>query len=305
MRTVVTAAFLLASCARKPDTMVEKRKPIVIAPPEAAAPPPSAPVSVPLPIFATHSATVKVVQIARHSYASSDRPGSLSFHVSLGRPDLGIEEPSNRDGSKLSADLAAAVRPRLMYLSARSDVDPESGSMCDRPRFPHECEIYNLSDRAAASDLEMLLKIRFEDDSYAAVPIVVPLPAKLPLPEIVAPKTTPQQGAQLLFAFRDVGAGAYKVTVRLCEHYGGRGINPCLEHRTFEIHRHEGQLALAPGDKDRDAHVTLDDGVVTLTAPTKLVFEESVHYQIEARTDSTVRGLPARSFAHVEEVLRR
>ncbi|MBI4975296.1 hypothetical protein HZC20_01335 [Candidatus Peregrinibacteria bacterium] len=66
----------------------------------------------------------------------------LGFSLYIGRPDLKLYETEYADNPDvLTTDLPQALQPKLMYVSETSDTDKKSGSMCDRPRFPHLCEV--------------------------------------------------------------------------------------------------------------------------------------------------------------------
>ncbi len=76
----------------------------------------------------------------------------------------------------LTSDLPLALQPKLMYLSDVNDTDPQSGSMCDRPRFPHRCSETLSTADIKLSSKDYLLKITFGDDSYVAKKISVKIP---------------------------------------------------------------------------------------------------------------------------------
>jgi hypothetical protein len=276
--------------------------PATLRPSAEAAPASEAPLSP----FTSTTATVTLVEIRRHSYATPERQGSLSFLVSLGRPDRGIDQPDNEAGDKLTSDLPEALRPELFYVSLPSDTAPDHGSMCDRPRFPHRCELDSLtSEQVAKREASLLLKLTFADGTYTAVPITVPLPPPLSLPEIVAPAAPVAQGSPLALAFRDVSAQSYVVRVENCDHYQNDGINPCLDQQTFTIEHGRGAPVLLPISPERTATVAANDGLILLRAPMALRFEESLGLSIEARRTGKLRGVRTVVAAHASRVIPR
>lgn len=236
----------------------------------------------------TKSAEVnlKIDKIILTSGESSD---TIDFDLYLERPDLELKEDfEGKRTNGLSVDLSKDLQPKLMYLSTVDDTDQDTGSMCDRPRYPHRCQVITKGEEMKKSSHELLLKITFEDDnnSYVAQKIVIPHPAGLKKPEITYPTTTPSQNSTMNVKFKDVGAMSYEVQTDLCEEYGDDGINPCLDGVFYTLNRTtaNGPLTFAQQDYANNPSVVIENGYITVKSDFKLVFEESVNYNITAST---------------------
>ncbi len=203
----------------------------------------------------------------------------LEFDVYLERPDLGIKEPKQETQDLLSTDLPLGIQPKLMYLSDVSDTDPDTGSMCDRPRFPHRCSITLEEEKPVNT---FLLKITFEDGSYVAKEISIATPDGVDKPEIIAPTAAPIQGTAFELQFKDVGANKYEIAANLCRPYNDDGINPCLDGVEYTLERDGEGLKILYGGELFTPEIELVDGVVSLKSDFPIYFEESVGYSVTA-----------------------
>lgn len=205
---------------------------------------------------------------------------TLEFDVYLERTDLNLKENKKYDiEMPLTSDLPLALQPKLMYLSDVNDTNPESGSMCDRPRFPHRCnETLSAADMKLGSK-DYLLKITFEDDSYVAKKISVKIPTPLSQPEITFPlENTKVQNTKFNVSFKDVGADTYDVSATMCEEYKNDGINPCLNEVTYNLKR-SGNTFTA-----ENATVEVKNGQITVKSNLPISFALDMSYTIIATT---------------------
>ncbi|MCK9186285.1 hypothetical protein M0P48_02505 [Candidatus Gracilibacteria bacterium] len=215
----------------------------------------------------------------------------LSFDLYLERPDLGIKEPMNPNGDLYSDDLSDEINPKLMYVSETSDETPDGGNMCDRPTFPHRCSFNLKGDEINKSSHDFLIKITFEDNTYVAKEISVPMPERIELPAISAPSSLPKQDESFAVQFKDVGADEYKVEVNMCQPYANNGINPCLDGEAYVLQRKDGKLVIAEPNVSSKPVVTEKDGVVEVKSDLKLKFTESVEYYVTAVKRGEVKGV--------------
>jgi len=223
----------------------------------------------------------------------------LNFDLYLERPDLGLKEPVGKQDDLVSAGSSKAINPKLMYVSETSDLEKESGNMCDRPRFPHRCSVTLKADESKKSSHDFLVKITFEDGTYAAEEISVPMPKKLELPAISEPSTLPKQDEAFHVKFKDVGADEYTVEVNMCKAYENNGINPCLDGLSYVVQRKDGKLALAEPDVSSKPVVTEKDGFIEVSSELKLKFTESVEYYVTAVKNGLAGGV--KSFVDITD----
>ena len=187
----------------------------------------------------------------------------FSFYIE--RPDLKLSE---KDYEGLSANLPEALQNKYIYISSTNDKNPESGTLCDSPRFPHICNI-NFKDQP------YLVKITYLDSSVSITEIEVPEPDKVEAPTILEPKQNPSQNSNLEMAFKDVGANTYKVSVANCTSYNNDGINPCLDEGKYEITIKDGKAI----GKMLDYNLRWN---YKFKSDFKINFEESVKYRVTA-----------------------
>lgn len=209
---------------------------------------------------------------------TSVKDNTLEFDVYLERTDLNLKENKKYDiEMPLTSDLPLALQPKLMYISDVNDTNPESGSMCDRPRFPHRCnETLSTSDMKLGSK-DYLLKITFEDDSYIAKKISVKIPTPLSEPKITSPaEGATVQNSKFNVTFKDVGADTYDVSATMCEEYKNDGINPCLNEITYTLKR-SGNTFTA-----ENATVEVKNGQITVKSDLAISFALDMSYTIIA-----------------------
>ena len=238
------------------------------------APPPKPLAETPLDVFSAPNAGVKLLEVRRTDTMANAAETSLTVVVGLARPELQLDEPDNTGGRLLAVDLPKPLQTRLFYVSEPDDAERERGAMCDRPRFPHECDL----GRFSAADVgrrerRQLLKLTFEDGAYAAVPITVPVPPALPIPELVEPASVPAQGSAVAFAFRDVGADEYELRVSACHRYRNDGINPCLDETRISLVRGPGGLVAATRPERTSVLVAASGDKVSVRLDVALHFE--------------------------------
>lgn len=215
----------------------------------------------------------------------ADAESKLDFVIYLSRPDLDMKQPlQERDKASIySVDLPLSLQPRLMYVSEVNDTDRDSGNMCYRQIFPHTCTVTLKPEDFKKEKLAYLVKILFEDDTYAYKEITVPVPARLSAPALVEPVATPEQGSAMVLKFKDVGADDYEIAVNLCKEYGYDGINPCLDGVNYQLKRKDGMFADVTYQTSYPIEIVQEDGMIVLTSDFPINFEESVEYSIIAR----------------------
>lgn len=224
----------------------------------------------------------------------SEMGPKLSFYLYLSRPDLELsqktEEEKLNDPMPFTVDLPVYLQPKLMYISDLDDTDHETGNMCDRPRFPHECTVIIPKEKLGKSSYTYLLKVSFEDFSYASKEIIVPYPKPLDKPQITEPKSIPAQKSKLDFKFKDVGAENYEIDLSLCEEYNDDGINPCLDGTSYTLEKtSDGKLKEKYPNVNYPATITIENGTVHVTSDLEIEFTESMSYTVTA-SSSTVEN---------------
>ncbi|MBI4235092.1 hypothetical protein HY604_02220 [Candidatus Peregrinibacteria bacterium] len=215
----------------------------------------------------------------------SDAESKMDFVIYLERPDLNLKQPlqDRENESVYTQDLPLELQPRLMYVSDVSDTDRDSGSMCYRQIFPHACTVNLKREDFEKGELTYLIKILFEDDTYAAKEITVKIPQRLAKPELIEPMQAPKQGNTLAMKFKDVGADDYEIAVNLCRPYGDDGINPCLDGVNYSLKRKDGVLLDATYQPLYPIKIEKDRDIISLTSDFVISFEESVEYSIIAK----------------------
>lgn len=238
---------------------------------------------------------LRLAEIRLVDNSTNDNESLLDFSLYLDRPDLSLSEPEN-PGYLLTVDLPKALQPRLMYASDVSDKVWNSGRLCDRPRFPHVCEII-LDKKNLKSEYTYLIKVAFEDDTYAEKEITVQYPQTIAKPEILEPTSIPSQGDTITLKFKDVGATSYEVVVDMCNEYKNDGINPCFDFR-YNLVREGENFVFASKDDINFAEVALKDGIIELKSGITFSFKESVNYSVKA----ILKGKTESGVATVTEV---
>lgn len=234
--------------------------------------------------------TLTIDQIILTEMNGEPDGNNLAFDLYISRPDLNLNEdveyPDN--DMPLTVDLPLSLQPKYMYISDLDDTDPNSGSMCDRPRFPHRCEATILNSELGKENYSYLIKITFEDGSYAAKKVTIPYPETIEKPEITAPTQEPAQTSTLDLKFKEVGATYYQVFVERCGKYQYNGINPCLDSIEYGLKRDgKGGLMEAYPSEFHIPSITIENGIVHITADSIMNFEESVNYTVTATKELT------------------
>lgn len=219
-------------------------------------------------------------QVLLRDFSKLGYDNSLEFDLYIERPDVSLKEPINNT-DLYTIDLPLKLQPRLMYVSEISDKIPDSGNMCDRSVFPHRCSV-TVDEKKLKSEYTFLVKITFEDNSYAEKEITIPVPKALEIPEIIEPTSIPKQNSTVEMKFKDIGASYYKVDVNLCHPYQNDGIDPCLDSVTYLLNREKDKLILQSGDEYTSPEINLKDGIVEIKSNFPIIFEESVEYYVQA-----------------------
>ena len=206
----------------------------------------------------------------------------LSFDVLIERPDLGLSQ-FDYDGL-YSNDLPDSLNPKLMYVSSLEDTEPQSGRMCHRPVFPHECQIDLAEDHGDSETF--LLKVLFEDGSYASQEVDVPIPEQLEVPEVLRPSKVPEDNSPFYMQFENVGADKYEAKVYLCTEYQNDGINPCLNSDSYEIRQESGKWVMNEFDTFYNPIFEVSDGFVEIGSEFFVSMDESLEYEVIATKNS-------------------
>jgi|GEM_PF-1618579 len=206
--------------------------------------------------------------------------GTLSFDLYLERPELNLKAQDYEGPGTLTVDLPLELQPRLMYAIDTDEKEFDMGPMCDRPRFPHRCDIRK--DEGKEFPTQYKITIVFEDETYAEKIIEIPIPEKLETPKIVAPTSTPAQNSKFSMSFKDIGADTYEVSMYLCIPYNNDGINPCLNGDEHIIKRQEGKLRFYNDTSTSKPMIEEKNGIVTVTSYYPINFSESVEYMVIA-----------------------
>lgn len=219
-------------------------------------------------------------QVLLRDFSKLGYDNSLEFDLYIERPDISLKEPINNT-DLYTSDLPLELQPRLMYVSDISDKVSDSGNMCNRPVFPHRCSV-TVDEKNLKSEYIFLIKITFEDNSYAEKEITIPVPNQLGIPEILEPTSIPEQNSTVEMKFKDIGASFYKVDVNLCHPYQNDGIDPCLDSVTYLLNREKDKLILQSGDEYTSPEISLKDGIVEIKSNFPVIFETSVEYYVQA-----------------------
>jgi len=211
----------------------------------------------------------------------------IAFDLYQDRPDLKLKEKDYQKDMALTVDLPIGLQPRLMYATEVNEPAFDMGTMCDRPRFPHRCEI-TLEKGTAEKSHKYFIRTVFEDETYAEKIIDIPFPEKLASPEILTPKAKPAQNSKLKMSFKDIGADNYEVRIELCKPYGNDGINPCLDGETYFIEKQNGELKLTENTSVYSPKLSIEKDIVTLESSLGLSFEESIGYSVLAHKKGVV-----------------
>ena len=239
-------------------------------------------------------ASLKIDQIILDENIDSESNIDLSFDLYISRPDLGLDEDVEYPGNDmpLTSDLPKELQAKLMYVSEIGDEDPNSGHMCERTSFPHRCSVTISQKDQGKENYDYLVKITFEDNSYAATKVTIPYPTTLHKPLIVEPTEEPSQNSKLDLKFQDVGATYYEVIVERCGKYLNNGINPCLDDTKYGLKRTENnELKEAYPSEINIPIISITDGIVHVSSTADMQSEESINYTVNARLESEINGI--------------
>ncbi|MFH1284897.1 MAG: hypothetical protein ABIH78_04935 [Candidatus Peregrinibacteria bacterium] len=200
----------------------------------------------------------------------------LEFYIYFGRPDQSIKQPQNTDGL-LTSDLPPELQPKVIYAN---------GTMCDVPRFPHDCRIPVTAEELKNGSGKFLIDVTFVDGAHSQKEITVPYPTPLAKPYITEPKSTPSQKDTFRVKFTDVGADYYDVGVSLCGKYEDDGINPCLDGISYRLVK-DGDDFFAKDDSLYSPDIVSENGVIEVMSDFVLMFEDSVQYFVTAGNGSS------------------
>jgi len=206
----------------------------------------------------------------------------FKFSLYLERPDLMLKQPESDD--LYTSDLPIELQPKLIYVSELNDTVPDSGRLCDRPIFPHRCEMF-LEPGFEETEKTYLVKVTFEDNTYASSEITVPIPEPLNPPTIKFPEEMPEQEAKFEMKFEDIGADRYDITVSLCHEYENDGINPCLDGGDYTVELIEDELVVTFDNSLYPLDIKVRDGLIVASSNIPLNFTESVEYAIQAHKE--------------------
>lgn len=220
---------------------------------------------------------------------SSDGEAYLEFETYLERPDLGLTQPENH-GDLLTEDLPDFLRPNNLYVLGINGRDFESAVICESSNFPHRCSVNLLPEYFGADIHSFLMKVEFEDGTFAEQELSLRAPEQLPSPEIIEPSSIPSQGDSLALKFKDVGADSYGISVNLCRAYENDGINPCLEGVDYILSNEEGAFVVQIDNEFHPLDITVQEGVVTATSNFSLFFEDSVEIFVEAMMETELEN---------------
>ncbi|MDD4902302.1 MAG: hypothetical protein PHE24_04135 [Patescibacteria group bacterium] len=192
-----------------------------------------------------------------------------NFSVYLERPDLGLKQENclNPAGTIYTSDLIAGLQPKRMVFDYDSPDSPissarDAGNGCDYLYFPHSC-VMNLT--ATSAPIQVLMKVAFQDGTFAEQMIAIPFAGKLADPSIFEPKAMPKNGDKFALRFKDVGADIYQIRVEVCHPYENNGINPCLKGWVIYLNKEKGKIVLDRTDRDVNGlKISTADGAVVL-----------------------------------------
>lgn len=144
----------------------------------------------------------------------------ISYQVRFSRSDVTETTPD----SGLSSDFPKGLQPKLLYIS----VDGANRTMCDRPRFPHACELP--VEEGVPEPTHVTLEVTFEDGLEKTLELDVPRVPSWGRPKIES--VSQEDGYTLIFE----DAGALKYTAILTFFRGGPG-NPFEDYVLAELTR--------------------------------------------------------------------
>ncbi len=238
--------------------------------------------------------------------SNADGFNDLYFDLYLDRPDLNLVQPENA-GNMLTVDLEPGLQPKYMYVSEVEDLAKDTGNICDRPRFPHECRYAFTEGKRLDGPQDLLVKVLFEDGGYAQKQVSVSVPEVIESAVITEPEKTPAQGGKFTMKFRDVGADKYEVGVYMCNEYQNDGINPCLDNYEFSLVKKKDNFVLEDDYwSDLNLQINKEGGSIVINSNIELFFEESMQYTVKAIVNSVSENkIPMSAESFYSKVLKK
>jgi hypothetical protein len=201
----------------------------------------------------------------------------------LARPNLRLDQAGCVGASAYTSDLPVAIQPKRMVADyGEFDQKRDMGASCDYVGLPHSCT-FNIT--ATDKPIDVLVKVAFQDNTYAEQKITVPFGGHLDQPVITAPLTAPQNGDYFSLQFKDVGADTYSLRTVYCHPYENNGINPCLFPLKINLQRIDDKMTITDGANITGLTVVLKNGEVILNSQMPLVPEQKddkIRYDIDA-----------------------
>jgi len=250
---------------------------------------------------ASGAVNLKIDKVLFYDDTATDRGKRLEFDLYINRIDgEDLQEPENSNSELYTSELPKRLQPQTMYVSDVNDLDAESGSSCDIPRFPHRCSVsFGANENSSALEYKFLVKTTFKDGKFAFEEITVPTPKVLQNPEITFPVITPAQNSKLVMKFKDVGAKHYEASVNLCMPYGNDGINPCLDGTTYYLEKKNGAWVITRQDDLSKATLQVVNGYIEISSDFNIAYQESVEYNVKAYSSDTLKdGTPTYAESH-------
>lgn len=202
----------------------------------------------------------------------------------LARPDLKLEQAKCVGVSAYTSDLPTAIQPKRMVadygvFNKKRDI----GASCDYVGLPHSC---TFDITATDKPIDVIVKVAFQDNTYAEQKITIPYGGHLDQPVITAPLTAPKNGENFALQFKDVGADIYNLRIAYCHPYENNGINPCLFPLKINLQRVDGKMTISDGGGSIiGLTVALKNGTVILKSQMTMFSKEKddkIKYNIDA-----------------------
>ncbi|MFA6547499.1 MAG: hypothetical protein WCT11_00970 [Candidatus Magasanikbacteria bacterium] len=235
--------------------------------------------------LATTTMTVKLLGVV-------ERPGvrpdlklteQRGITILLARPDLKLDQTKCVGISAYTGDLPVAIQPKRMVADyGKFDQKRDMGASCDYVGLPHSC---TLDITATDKPIDVLIKVAFQDNTYAEQKITIPYGGHMDQPVITSPLTAPKNGDNFSLQFKDVGANSYNLRVVYCHPYENDGINPCLFPLKINLQRIDGKMTITDSSNISGLTATVKNGVVILKSQMPLLSEEKddkIRYNIDA-----------------------
>jgi len=212
------------------------------------------------------------------------------FSIFLERPKLKLTQEScvSDAGDIYTSDLTASLQPKRLIYSDITDTARDGGNSCDFSGFPHECV---MDMTAVNGPVDRIIKVAFEDGTYAEKKISIPFAGKMADPVIVTPKAAPKNGDKFALQFKDTGANTYQVHIAICVPYGNHGVNPCLNGWRIDLTRtNDGQMQTDADPVIPGLSAKIQKGLVVVQSAMPFVYqsdENKINYSVTADKNGT------------------